>query len=66
MVTDSDNIIASWNRKETAMAIRRALAFPLYCVAFALHLMTAVMSAVSAKVAGDDDGSDRIPSDHPR
>jgi hypothetical protein len=48
------------------MAIRRALAFPLYCVAFALHLMTAAMSAVSAKVAGDDDGSDRIPSDHHR
>jgi hypothetical protein len=48
------------------MAIRRALAFPLYCVAFALHLMTAAMSAVSAKVAGDDDGWDRIPSDHPR
>jgi hypothetical protein len=57
---------ATSNRKETAMAIRRALAFPLYCVAFALHLMTAAMSAVSAKVAGDDDGWDRIPSDHHR
>jgi hypothetical protein len=57
---------ANWNRKETAMAIRRALAFPLYCVAFALHLMTAMMSAVSAKVAGDDDDRNRIPSDRRR
>jgi hypothetical protein len=48
------------------MAIRRALAFPLYCVAFALHLMTAAMSAVSAKIAGDDYDSDSIPSDRPR
>ena len=48
------------------MAIRRALAFPLYCVAFVLHLMTAMVSALSAKVAGDDDVVERLPSDHLR
>lgn len=44
------------------MAIRHALAFPLYCVAFALHLMTAMMTVISAKVAGDD--IDVRPSDN--
>jgi hypothetical protein len=39
--------------KETAMAIRRALAFPLYCVAFVFELMTEIMTFISAKVAGD-------------
>jgi hypothetical protein len=56
-------MLMSESRKETAMAIRRALAFPLYCIAFVLHLMTAMMTVISAKVAGDDD-IDVRPSDH--
>ena len=35
------------------MAIRRALAFPLYCVAFVFEVMTEIMTFISAKVAGD-------------
>jgi hypothetical protein len=40
--------------KETGMAIRRALAFPLYCVAFLFQLMTEITTFISAKVAGDE------------
>ena len=36
------------------MAIRRALAFPLYCVAFLFQLMTEITTFISAKVAGDE------------
>jgi hypothetical protein len=47
------------------MAIRRALAFPLYCVAFAFHLMTAMLTVISAKVAGDETYV-RLPDDTDR